>query len=45
MNNVIPIDSDQPDSLQGSAYILYRFTGAVSYLNYFDHVEELNKLI
>jgi len=37
-NKIVPIDDDQPESYSGSAYILYRFTGAVSYLNYFDHV-------
>lgn len=24
------------------SYVLYRFTGAVSYMNYFEHVEEIN---
>ena len=38
INKVVAIGDDQPESLQGSSYILYRFTGAVSYLNYFDHV-------
>jgi len=41
----VAIDDDQPESLKGIPYILYRFTGAVSYLNYFDHVEEINKMI
>lgn len=45
MNKVVKIDSDQPESLSGTAYILYRFTGAVSYLNYFDHVQYINKMV
>lgn len=31
--------------MSGTAYILYRFTGAVSYLNYFDHVQYINKMV
>jgi hypothetical protein len=38
MNKVIPIDSDQPE-LYDSPYVLYRFTGAISYLNFFDHMK------
>lgn len=39
------IDDDQPESLSGTSYILYRFTGAVSYLNFFDHMKEINNLV
>lgn len=37
MSKVVMIETDQPESLDGAPYILYRFTGAVSYLNYFYH--------
>jgi MFS superfamily sulfate permease-like transporter len=45
ISNVLPIDSDQPEVLNGSSYILYRFTGAVSYLNFFDHMQEISNLV
>lgn len=45
VSKVTAIGDDQPESLEGTSYILYRFTGSVSYLNYFDHAEEINKLV
>lgn len=45
MNKIVAISSDQPPSAEGTAYIVYRFTGAVSYLNYFDHAKMINTLV
>lgn len=45
MSKIVAIGDDQPESLTDSSYVLYRFTGAVSYLNYFDHAIEINALV
>jgi MFS superfamily sulfate permease-like transporter len=42
---VIYIDTDQPTNPGFEAYVLYRFTGAVSYLNYFEHMKEISELV
>jgi MFS superfamily sulfate permease-like transporter len=42
---VIYLETDQPSNPGLEAYVLYRFTGAVSFLNYFEHMKEINELV
>lgn len=45
VSKIVAIYDDQPEALSDDGYILYRFTGAVSYLNYFDHATEIQTLV